>query len=79
MLSLFLSTDCSLLRVGESKKSEELDPTTQIPEMIIGHKPTSEVVTARSKSHADSHQIRFFILNILVKGKKSLTTWKVRN
>lgn len=55
MLSLFLSTntDCSMLRVGETKGSGKLDPTTQIPETVFGHKPISlEAVTARSaKSH----------------------------
>lgn len=72
-----------MLRVGESKGSEKkLDPTTQIPEMLFGHKPISpEPVTAGSaKSHAGSHQRRLKKNpNFLVKGKKSLTTWNVRN
>lgn len=59
----------------------KVNPTTQIPEMVFGHKPTSsEAVTARSaKAHADSHKIFLLLFNFLVRGKKSLTTWKVRN
>lgn len=62
ILSVLLTTNtaCSMLRVGESKRSEKLNPTSQIPETVFGHKPIhSEAVTARSaKSHADSHQKR---------------------
>lgn len=62
-----------MLRVGEHKGSEKLDPTTQIPDTVFGYKPIpSEAVTARcAKSHADSQQIRlpFFLTS----------WWKVKN
>lgn len=74
MLSLFLSTntDCSMLRVGETKGSGKLDPTTQIPETVFGHKPISlEAVTARSaKSHADSYQISLGLFFFLFFGRR---------